>query len=288
MITRLTPTIVSTAFVDACLAELQALKPGNVHVFSAGHGMETRHFEAAARAAAPLIADPALSLGERINAAVGASFEVANCNTNLGIILLTVPLAAASLAPDGGDLRARLAKILDHLTIEDATHTFRAISRANPAGLGQVKTGDVAKPAELTLRAAMALSADRDRIGRAYTDNFADIFELGLPKFQAALKSGVSETWATTRLHMTYLATFADSHIVRKHGPKAAEGVRQEAENYLEFSDCTESETAHDALLAFDLSLKDRGLNPGTTADFVVATLFARDLIFRAASPHAE
>jgi triphosphoribosyl-dephospho-CoA synthase len=34
-------------------------------------------------------------------------------------------------------------------------------------------------------------------------------------------------------------------------------------------------------LVEFDAELKARGLNPGTTADFVVATLFAEGLMGR-------
>jgi len=35
----------------------------------------------------------------------------------------------------------------------------------------------------------------------------------------------------------------------------------------------------------FDTSLKARGLNPGTTADFVVATLFIAGLIRKVGAP---
>ena len=40
-------------FLAACRAELDALKPGNVHVHAGGHGMEVAQFEAAPPAAAP-------------------------------------------------------------------------------------------------------------------------------------------------------------------------------------------------------------------------------------------
>ncbi|MFV0367167.1 MAG: triphosphoribosyl-dephospho-CoA synthase, partial [Hyphomicrobiaceae bacterium] len=109
------PEEISVAFRDACLAELSALKPGNVHVHAAGHDMDVQHFKTAAQAAAPFIANLDLSLGERIEAAVAASMEAAGCNTNLGIILLCAPLAAAALRNDPAPLRKRLERVLAEL-----------------------------------------------------------------------------------------------------------------------------------------------------------------------------
>lgn len=54
----LSPAAISDAFLSACRAELEALKPGNVHIHAAGHDMDVEHFEQAARAAAPFIAQP--------------------------------------------------------------------------------------------------------------------------------------------------------------------------------------------------------------------------------------
>jgi triphosphoribosyl-dephospho-CoA synthase len=56
--------------------------------------------------------------------------------------------------------------------------------------------------------------------------------------------------------------------------------VREEArpiESSLVESHAPEAMTA--PLLAFDLALKTRGLNPGTSADLTVATLFAAALV---------
>ena len=57
---------VAAAYQDACLAELAALKPGNVHVFAAGHGMTVAQFEASARvrdSTAPLVVAYAVRRG---------------------------------------------------------------------------------------------------------------------------------------------------------------------------------------------------------------------------------
>jgi hypothetical protein len=86
---------VAAAYRDACLAELVALKPGNVHVFAGGHDMTTADFEASAAASAPAMGAPALSVGARIFEAIRRTREAVGCNTNLGIVLLCAPLAQA-------------------------------------------------------------------------------------------------------------------------------------------------------------------------------------------------
>ncbi len=267
---------VESAFIAACEAELRALKPGNVHIFAAGHGMETAHFERAARAAAPFLADETLALGERIWRATDASVAIANCNTNLGILLLSVPLAAAALSPPAdAPLRDRLLPILDHLSVEDAGFAFRAIVRANPAGLGSSPEGDVAAHPTITFRHAMALAADRDRISRAYVTGYEDVFDVALPVLRTARARLDREDLAITALHMHLLAAFRDSHILRKFGAEMAESVREEAYALKPLAEGTFDAGTIEKLLEFDASLKSRGLNPGTTADFVVATLFA-------------
>lgn len=266
---------VASCFLSACRAELQALKPGNVHVFAAGHGMETRHFEQAAEAAARVIAAPGLSVGTRILAAVEASLAVAGCNTNLGIILLSAPLVAAAVAPIPGNLRRRLAAVLDGLTVEDADAAFRAIAAANPGGLGTDAAADVRAPASMDLRAAMALAAGRDRIARQYAGGFADVFGIGVP----ALKADPCAPRGVENAYLALLSAFPDSHIARKFGNAAAKSVQAEAEEVrraLAATAAADDDTArHALLLRFDASLKARGLNPGTTADLTVASILA-------------
>jgi triphosphoribosyl-dephospho-CoA synthase len=278
-------TIIEAAFLAACRAELEALKPGNVHIHGAGHGMDITHFERAAAAAAPFIADSARGVGARILGAVGASVAETGLNTNLGIVLLTAPLAVAADARDGAsDLKTRLSTVLGKLDRSDADQAFQAIVIANPAGLGTVENGDVAQPPTMTLLEAMVLAADKDRIARAYVTEYDDVFAVGWPALEAARRSAKNETLAVTALHMKLLASFADSHIARKHGAQIAEAVREEAirlEPFWSPAPCLET---WQPLLDFDASLKARGLNPGTTADFVVATLFADMLIHPSAT----
>ena len=84
-------------FKAACMAELAALKPGNVHIFADGHGMTVQDFMASAEAASQVIAKPNLSLGQRILLSVQATQDAVKINTNLGIILLCAPLIHTAL-----------------------------------------------------------------------------------------------------------------------------------------------------------------------------------------------
>jgi triphosphoribosyl-dephospho-CoA synthase len=174
--------------------------------------------------------------------------------------------------------------VLDGLDTNDADQAFQAIVIANPAGLGRAETGDVSGPATITLREAMAIAAERDRIARAYVTRFADIFEVGLPQLCAARAASADESLAITALHMALLAAFPDSHIARKHGAAAAEQVQQEARRCMHLWQLGPRAETWDTLKEMDRSLKARGLNPGTTADFVVTTLFTDRLINQSAT----
>ena len=176
----LKPEAIARAFLDACLAELDALKPGNVHRFGDGHRMTTADFAASAEAAAPLIGRQGLPVGSRIRLAVEATQGAVGQNTNLGIILLAAPLAGAALEPDNGDLYFRLHHVLQGLGIDDARETYQAIRAARPGGLGDAPRHDVAAEPEVTLLEAMRAAEGRDRIAWNYTHDFADIFTLGL------------------------------------------------------------------------------------------------------------
>src|SRR5258708_20574752 len=83
------------AYLQACTMELQALKPGNVHVHAAGHGMTTADFERSAAVSVEPLTATATTVGRRIRDAVAATRAAVGSNTNLGIVLLAAPLIPA-------------------------------------------------------------------------------------------------------------------------------------------------------------------------------------------------
>jgi triphosphoribosyl-dephospho-CoA synthase len=266
------------AFIAACRDELAAPKPGNVHAYAPGHRMTVAQFVASSAAAADSLCVPAARVGARIRGAVEASIKAAGANTNLGIVLLCAPLAAAAEL-ERRELRAALVRVLDGLDIRDADDAFAAIVRAAPAGLGRAERHDVFAPARATLKQAMAEAADRDRIARQYATAFADVFDLGMALHAAAMTRWSDPKWATLAVYLGFLSKFPDSHIVRKHGAETAAEVCRTAMkfNALLWSVQQPADRLGD-FLAFDTALKTRGINPGTSADLTVATLFGRRL----------
>ena len=277
--TKAKSDIIAQNFREACLTELDALKPGNVHRHGDRHGMSVADFEKSAEAAAPIIGQATLSVGARIRLAVEATRGAVGHNTNLGIILLAAPLAQAGLTRGRNHLKSRLADILQKLSVDDAREAYQAIRDTRPGGLGNAPEHDVASEPNVSLLEAMRAAETRDRIAWNYTHDFADIFDLGLKWLANARERWPDPSWAAARVYLGFLAHVPDTLIERKYGERTAARVSEEArpiESGLIQSHAPEAMTA--PLMAFDVALKERGLNPGTSADLTVATLFAAAL----------
>ncbi len=272
---------ISAAFVTACLTEVRALKPGNVHIYAGGHGMQVADFETSAKVAAPHISDAKLKTGERILRAVEATFATVHCNTNLGILLLCAPLAVAAQLDDGGTLKSRLRSVLDHLDAHDAADVFKAIATANPGGLGRNSEADVnaPPPASIGLLDAMRKASGRDLIAREYTTGFDGIFALHAHEYQPRIVAGWSPEDAIARVFLAELARTPDSHIARKFGPAVAQNVQSRAHDFENRHFASPDTRPGEAgpkrqLLDFDAELKAEGRNPGSLADIMAAILF--------------
>lgn len=269
------------AFLRACELDILALKPGNVSVDSPGHGMSAEDFRASARAAAPILCDTGLAVGERVYWAMEATWDAVGCNTNLGILLLAAPLVhAAQHRLRDESLIQRLRRTLAGLTREDADWVYRAIRLASPAGLGRSERHDVAQPADVTLLAAMREAAARDRIARQYASGYGDVFEIGLPGLRDARARWKREEQAVSATFMGYLCAFPDSHVQRKYGIASAEAVRtQAADCQAGLARCADWPSARAHLMELDATFKSARINPGTSADLTVATCLAERLL---------
>lgn len=271
------------AFLRACRLDVEAAKPGNVSIASAGHGMQAAQFIDSAEAAAPALFARGARVGERILDAVTRTQRVAGCNTNLGIVLLAAPLAAAlesvaDTAPlDAARWQASVETVLSRLDVDDARAAYRAIALANPGGLGDAPEQSVHAPPTVDLRVAMSLAAERDSIARQYANGFADIFGMGLDALAQSHCS--TPTDLTLDVFLTFLGAWPDSHILRKHGAAMAQSVTREArEQHAQWRDAHAPERTAQ-LDAWDAELKAQGVNPGTSADLSVATLFVAALL---------
>ncbi|WP_245485657.1 MULTISPECIES: triphosphoribosyl-dephospho-CoA synthase [unclassified Mesorhizobium] len=262
--------------------EIEALKPGNVHLFADGHGMSAAQFMTSAEVSSAPLTDPRLPVGQRMLEAVRATRLAVATNTNLGIILLAGPLLCAAEMAGAQEhdslLHDNLDAVLRAMSMDDTGAVFEAIVAAAPGGLGEA-TNDVRQEPKVHLLEAMREAADRDMIARQYVTGFGDVFGVGLAALQAALARGEGGMWPTVFAYMAFLAGFPDSHVARNHGAEAAHQARQEAfavEAALHANDDEASRIR--LLMELDRRLKANNVNPGTSADLTVATLLVHTL----------
>jgi len=263
-------------YQQACLLELRALKPGNVGYYSSGHGMSVEQFELSAQASAAPLFSACAGVGERILKAVNATYDAVSDNTNLGIILLVAPIAEA-LANSGYDhqLRNNLAEVLADLSVTDAKYCYQAIQRAMPGGMGEVEDQDVSSEPSVNLLQAMRLSAEKDRIAYQYTNGFSDVFVHNLPIYREYIQKWGSQEWAATAVFLSQWLRVPDSLIIRKKGLLKAREISDMIAPLANQVLASQDPTDHiSGLLSLDSELKSVGINPGTTADITVATLF--------------
>jgi triphosphoribosyl-dephospho-CoA synthase len=264
-------------FLAACELDVTALKPGNVRIGIRAHGMGADDFLRSAQACAPALSQPGVSVGRRVLEAVRSTQRVVHCNTNLGIVLLAAPLFRAAEAD--GTLRSTLVHQLAELDRDDASQVYQAIRLARPGGLGTSDRYDVSSEPQVTLLEAMRQAQERDSVARQYAQGFRDVFDLGLAQWRHALERFEDESWAATYVYLVYLSTWRDSLIERKFGTATAQTVSERArELHSQLSSYSDPSHLKESLLSWDEALRVAGLNPGTSADLTVATVFAAKL----------
>ncbi len=271
-----------SAYLNACLLELEALKPGNVHVFADGHGMHVQDFVVSAEHSAHALCQEhpteVHTLGQRILSALQATHDQVGCNTNLGIILLCAPLVQARLQYPHDVLNLGLTQVLNQTTIQDAEQVFQGIRLVNPAGMGQRVQDDLQQPATIDLMAAMQQVRDTDSVARQYAEFYQDCWH-AITLYEALVLRWQRPAWAATALYLYWLSHWPDSHIARKYGVATAQQVQAQAkQHYVLLLSQTNPKLRMGPLLAWDTQLKQAKLNPGTSADLTVATIFLSSL----------
>ena len=193
--------------------EAAAPKPGNVSPGRPFRDMRFEDFVASALAIGPVLARAhQVPLGEAVRLAVEATRRRTAANTNLGIILLFVPLARAALrgAPSLRDgVRAELAAT----TVADAAAVYEAIRLARPGGLGTVPTADLGGRPTITLLEAMELARGRDQVAAEYVSGFSTTFEMTLPTLRQARGVGLDWAEGAVETFLTLLARVPDTLI---------------------------------------------------------------------------
>jgi triphosphoribosyl-dephospho-CoA synthase len=283
----------------ACILEVSSPKPGNVNRYYDFKDTRYEHFLASSIAIGRFVHEATakgygvgkgnlkvgeVGLGKLIKEAVFESKKWHKGeNTNLGIVMLLIPLASAcglTLAQKGNIVNSTLKENFDYImkgtTYRDALYLYKAIRFSKPGGLGKVEDLDVndessdekIKSKNLNLYQIMKLT-QMDTIAKELTTGMRISFEIGYPTIIESYSKSKDINNAIVHCFLKILSEIPDSLIARKNGINVAEEISREAMVLLEMG------LDSRGLNRFDRKLRDEKnrLNPGTTADLVASSL---------------
>ena len=263
-----------SAYLFSCKKDIELIKPGNVNLLSSHKDTKAQDYLDSAILSSKELFNQNYSLGKRILESVNVTRSQVNVNTNLGIILLCAPVIQSYIDFNNLDLREGIKKTLSTTLIKDTHDLCAAINISSPGGLGDSDMYDTASYPNASIKEIMNYSQEYDRISYQYSHNFSDIFDFIIPKLEFLNQRYESLDTSLSLLFIEILAKIPDSHISRKFGDKIAKKTSNNAHDLLKILD-----REHDpdylakALNNLDYEYKKKGINPGTTADLLVASL---------------
>ena len=263
-----------SAYLFSCKKDIELIKPGNVNLLSSHKDTKAQDYLDSAILSSKELFNQNYSLGKRILESVNVTRSQVNVNTNLGIILLCAPVIQSYIDFNNLDLREGIKKTLSTTSIKDTHDLCAAINISSPGGLGDSDMYDTASYPNASIKQIMNYSQEYDRISYQYSHNFSDIFDFIIPKLEFLNQRYESLDISLSLLFIEILAKIPDSHISRKFGDKIAKKTSNNARVLLKILD-----REHDpdylakALNNLDYEYKKKGINPGTTADLLVASL---------------
>jgi triphosphoribosyl-dephospho-CoA synthase len=238
-------------------------KPGNVDRCHDYESTYLEHF-----LSSMILVRPALEKAERAETGIGDCIYDAVArtnthsggNTHFGAFLLIIPLVR------GGDIPAAAAS-LRSTSVDDAISFYRAFGMTRVRVLSSDEL-DVNDPAALeqirkrglTLFDIMVHSGENDMVAREWTNGFSRT-----RRGADLLKANGPGRGSIVRSFIDLLSEEPDTFIAKEHGKDAAEQVRQGA---------AEVASGRKDIGAFDQECIDAGINPGSTADILIASLF--------------
>ena len=278
----LTENQVKMAFEYACKLDVFSIKPGNVFLDHPAYGMTHKDFLQSSMACSDIICEQNIDIGEKILESVKASIDVVGCNTNLGIILLCSPIVEAIYLDNEHKLQQNnLKKVIDRIDLKQTKTIYKAINLANAGGMGLKDKFDLnaKKSSDFTLSEAMNFASSYDYIANEYTNYFNNIINIISLNWRNYFKLMGNAECATTATFLKLISSNPDSLIARKYGLDTAIEVSGKfkalSDDYCELKN---PNIINNKLLLLDSELKIQGLNPGTTADVVVASIFINRL----------
>ncbi len=260
----------------AMLLEVSATpKPGNVDRTHDFEDMQYEHFLASAVGITPVLRQAVSqqgNVGSLILSAVTSSTQWQKAgNCHFGAILLLVPLCIAAGRSDSlKQVESSVVDVVRNTSDLDAVEFYKAF-RHFPVRVSEHADLDIYDPTSLktisdqrlTLYVIMQMSSQNDTIAAEWAEGFPRTF-YGARAINQYLESELSLNEAVTRLFLMLLSKYPDTHIRKKWGTEVALQISKEARLALEQGN----------LAKFDAELIERRINPGTTADLVIGSLF--------------
>ncbi|AMK15602.1 triphosphoribosyl-dephospho-CoA synthase [Methanobrevibacter olleyae] len=222
-------------------------------------------------------------LGKYILQAVNETDKWIANNTNLGIMMMCIPIAsAAAISNNFDEIQENVGHLMKSTTVEDAVNLYDAINVADAGGMGNHEEFDVmSEKAKDELRTnnqtmfdVLEISASWDRLANELTNRMPVCFDIGYPTFSNFLRTCEDVdviNKATVLTFITILSQIPDTLISRKYGDEIAESVSKKADEVLKFKD---DGSFVEKLLEFDDYLYENNYNPGTTADLTATSIF--------------
>jgi triphosphoribosyl-dephospho-CoA synthase len=260
----------------AMLLEVSATpKPGNVDRIHDFEDVTYEHFLGSSVGLFPAFRKAASkehNVGDLILNAVQASAtwqRAGNCH--FGAILLLIPLcAAASRSSTIPQLKANVKKIVESTTTIDAIRFYESFRSVN-VRVQEKHYLDVNDPEsvrniqkqKLTLLDVMEISSSNDTIAKEWIEGFPRTF-YGAELFRRFEESGHGLNKSIVCLFLSLLSEAPDTLVAKKFGIGIALEVSAKATQALKNGNIED----------FDKELIARRINPGTTADLVIGSLF--------------
>ena len=271
---EITKSALRESYLFSCKKDIELIKPGNVSMKSPHLDTTAEDYITSSVNSSNALFLKEYSLGERIFYAINLTKEKVSVNTNLGIILLCAPIIHAFIYFKNKPLKDSIHNLILETTEKDTMLICEAIQKANPGGLGSSDKMDVKSMPRVNLHEIMSYSSKYDRISHQYTNKFSDILDFILPRINEYQKTGETLDFSLPLIFLEILAEIPDSHITRKFGEKIAKKTSNQAYDLLKILKRDSSrENAMKYIADLDYDYKKNGINPGTTADLLIASL---------------
>ena len=206
-------------------------------------------------------------LGKYILQAVAETDKWIKNNTNLGIVMMTTPIAVAAAISDSFDeIRENIKLVMGNTSVDDACDLYDAINIADAGGMGDQDEYDVAsdnaknelRQNNQTMYDVLKISAPWDMLAREMTSDMPAVFEIGYPIYHK-LKEEKTQNEACLLTFLTILSHVPDTLISRKYGDEEALKISLMTRDLLKMKD---SDDFMELVGQFDAYLFSNKYNP--------------------------